>query len=202
MYLCTCSTAFQAAPQLCQIQCLFYLTTTNLQLKLLNPQSYFVMCCWFHTFISFVGFIVVFIAWCLVRTIMISWMLTTSKEYRILAKKGPWVVHITLCSDRGVGGYLYYRYLRPHALNYNSYSLDHTPPIQPYIGNIIRVATCNDVCVINMLWHINYRPTSHAYTQAKHSFVIQWVVSAVLWETKTFQRHSQFQLEWHIPTCR
>ena len=23
-----------------------------------------------------------------------------------LAKKGPWAVHITLCSDRGVGGYL------------------------------------------------------------------------------------------------
>ena len=26
--------------------------------------------------------------------------------YCSLAKKGPWVVHITVCSDKGVGGYL------------------------------------------------------------------------------------------------
>ena len=26
--------------------------------------------------------------------------------YRSLTKKGPWAVHITLCSDKGVGGYL------------------------------------------------------------------------------------------------
>ena len=26
--------------------------------------------------------------------------------YRSLVKKGPWAVHITLCSDKGVGGYL------------------------------------------------------------------------------------------------
>jgi len=26
--------------------------------------------------------------------------------YRSLAKKGPWAVHVTLCSDRGLGGYL------------------------------------------------------------------------------------------------
>ena len=24
----------------------------------------------------------------------------------VSAKKGPWAVHITLCSDKGVGGYL------------------------------------------------------------------------------------------------
>ena len=27
-------------------------------------------------------------------------------RYRSLAKKGPWAVHITLCSDKGVDGYL------------------------------------------------------------------------------------------------
>ena len=30
----------------------------------------------------------------------------TLSVYRSLAKKGPWAVHITLCSDKGMGGYL------------------------------------------------------------------------------------------------
>ena len=28
------------------------------------------------------------------------------QNYRSLAKKGPWAVHITWCSDMEVGGYL------------------------------------------------------------------------------------------------
>ena len=28
------------------------------------------------------------------------------KKCRSVAKKGPWAVHLTLCSDKGVGGYL------------------------------------------------------------------------------------------------
>ena len=33
--------------------------------------------------------------------------------YHSLVKKGPWAVHITLCSDRGVGGYLEHRCILP-----------------------------------------------------------------------------------------
>ena len=37
--------------------------------------------------------------------------------YRCLAKKGPWAVHITLCSDRGVGRFLI---LSPFSRDYGS----------------------------------------------------------------------------------
>ena len=47
-----------------------------------------------------------YFVWLLINTMCLLWSKWLSKIYRSVAKKGPWVVHITLCSDKGVGGYL------------------------------------------------------------------------------------------------
>ena len=47
-----------------------------------------------------------YFVWLPINTMCLLWSKWVSKIYRSLAKKCPWAVHITLCSDKGVGGYL------------------------------------------------------------------------------------------------
>ena len=58
--------------------------------------------------------------------------------YRSLMKKGPWAVHINLCSDRGMGGYLQHHCILPQrsapCLHHHNPQQDiahqHTRPVQ------------------------------------------------------------------------
>ena len=40
------------------------------------------------------------------KLLRVFWEQLSADLYCSLAKKGPWAVHITLCLDKGVGGYL------------------------------------------------------------------------------------------------
>ena len=111
-----------------------------------------------------------------------------SWNYRSLAKKGPWVVHITLCSNRGVGGYfvtsLHFTTKKRPCLHYHNLQQDiahqHTCPVQALVSASLK-----------HVW-LSHKWTSSSVLTFQEKDTKFHAMTLFYWQTKSCRKAKQF----------